>query len=101
MKLLYKFIRCYISSLVILLLLTNSANADQNDTRLEDLFRSLKSTENVRIASVFESKIWHIWMQHNDPEVENAMFQGIEALKLQLFEKAFSHFSLLIKLATD
>ena len=101
MKLLHKFIRCYISSLVILLLLTNSANADQNDTRLEDLFRSLKSTENVRIASVFESKIWHIWMQHNDPEVENAMFQGLEALKLQLFEKAFSHFSLLIKLAPD
>ena len=51
--------------------------------------------------SVFETKIWHIWMQHNDPEVENAMFQGLEALKLQLFEKAFSHFSLLIKLAPD
>ena len=101
MKLLYKFIRFYISSLVLLLLLTSSANADQNDTRLEDLFKSLKSTENVRIASVFESKIWHIWMEHNDPEVERAMFDGLEALKFQLFEKAFGHFSVLIKLAPD
>ncbi|MDP7620839.1 MAG: hypothetical protein QGH27_02650, partial [SAR324 cluster bacterium] len=81
-----------------MLLLSESAFADQNDVRLAELFRSLKSTGSVSRASVFESEIWHIWMEHNDPEVESAMFQGVEAMKLQQFEKAFGHFSLLIKL---
>ena len=101
MKLIHIFFRCWLYSLVILLLLFSFANADQNDSRLVELFRSLKSTENLSKASVFESKIWNIWMEHQNPEVERAMFQGLEALKLQLFEKAFGHFSLLIKLAPN
>ena len=101
MKLLSLSFRYCNSFLVVFLLLTATACADQDDARLTDLFRSLRSAENVSKASLFESKIWHIWMEHHDPEVENAMFQGLEALKLQLFEKAFGHFSLLIKLAPD
>ena len=101
MKLVHLFIRCCLSYLVILLLLSAFAHADQNDSRLVELFSSLKSTESLSTASVFETKIWHIWMEHNDPEVERTMFQGLEALKLQLFEKAFGHFSILIKLAPD
>ena len=86
---------------VFLFLLAASAFADQNDVRLADLFRSLKSTESKSRASVFESEIWHIWMEHLDPEVESAMIQGVEAMKLQQFEQAFGYFSLLIKLAPD
>ena len=87
--------------LIFLLLLSESVSADQNDVRLTELFRSLKSTESVSRALVFESNIWHIWMEHYDPEVEIAMFQGVEAMKLQQFEQAFGHFSLLIELAPD
>ena len=101
MKRVQTFTKYWFLSLFFLLLLSTSADADQNDARLAELFRSLKSTENVSKASVFESKIWHIWMEHHDPEVESAMFQGLEAMKLQLFEQAFGHFSLLIKLAPD
>ena len=101
MILVHLFFRCCLSYLVILLLLSAFAHADQNDSRLVELFRSLKSTENLSTASVFETKIWHIWMEHYDPEVESAMFQGVEAMKLQQFEQAFGHFSLLIKLAPN
>ena len=101
MKRVHTFTKYWFLSLFFLLLLSASAEADQNDARLAELFRSLKSTENVSKASVFESKIWHIWMEHHDPEVESAMFQGLEAMKLQQFEQAFGHFSLLIKLAPD
>ena len=101
MKRVHTFTKYWFLSLFFLLLLSASAEADQNDARLAELFMSLKSTENVSKASVFESKIWHIWMEHHDPEVESAMFQGLEAMKLQLFEQAFGHFSLLIKLAPD
>ena len=87
--------------MVFLLLMSASVNADQNDARLVELFSSLGAIENVSKASVFESKIWSIWMEHHDPEVERTMFQGLEALKLQLFKKAFGHFSILIKLAPD
>ena len=101
MKRVHTFTKNWLLSLFFLLFLSASAFADQNDVRLAELFRSLKSTESVSIASVFESKIWHIWMEHYDSEVESAMFQGVEAMKLQQFEQAFAHFSLLIKLAPD
>ena len=101
MKRIHTFKKNWLLSLFILLLLSASADADQNDVRLAELFRSLKSTESVNKALVFESKIWHIWMEHYDPEVESAMFQGVKAMKLQQFEQAFGHFSLLIKLAPD
>ena len=101
MKRVHTFTKKLAVVFVFLLLLSASAFADQNDIRLEELFKNLKSTESVRKASVFESKIWHIWMEHYDSEVESAMFQGVEAMKLQQFEQAFGHFSLLIKLAPD
>ena len=101
MKPVHTFTKNWILSLIFLLLLSKSAFADQNDVRLADLFSSLKSTESEIKASVFENKIWHIWMEHYDPEVESAMFQGVEAMKLQQFEQAFGYFSLLIKLAPD
>ena len=101
MKSFHTFKKYSFLSLIFLLLKFASAFADQNDVRLTELFRSLKSTESVSRASVFESKIWHIWMEHYDPEVESAMFQGVEAMKLQQFEQAFGHFSLMIKLAPD
>ena len=101
MKLLDLFFRFWLSFMVILLLLSAFAHADQNDIRLAELFRGLRSTESVSKALVFESKIWRIWMEHYDPEVESAMFQGVEAMKLQQFEQAFGHFSLMIKLAPD
>ena len=101
MKRVHTFTKNWFLSLFFWILLSASAHADQNDVRLAELFRSLKSTVSVSRASVFESKIWHIWMEHYDPEVESAMFQGVEAMKLQQFEQAFGHFSLLIKLAPD
>ena len=101
MKRVHTFTKNSILFLFFFLLFSVSADADQNDVRLAELFRSLKSTESVSKASVFESKIWHIWMEHYDPEVESAMFEGVEAMKLQQFEQAFGYFSLLIKLAPD
>ena len=101
MKRVHKFTKNWLLSLFFLFFLYETVFADQNDIRLTELFRSLKSTESLGRASVFESKIWHIWMEHYNPEVESAMFQGVEAMKLKQFEQAFGHFSLLIKLAPD
>ena len=101
MKRVHTFTKNGLLSLFFLRLLTACVFADQNDLRLVDLYRSLRSTESVSKASVFESKLWTIWMEHYDPEVESAMFQGVEAMKLQQFEQAFGHFSLLINLAPD
>ena len=64
MKRVHTFTKNWLLSVFFFLLLSASADADQNDVRLAELFRSLKSTESVSKASVFESKIWHIWMEH-------------------------------------
>ncbi len=90
-----------IAAAIILLAQVPSMNADQNDARLGDLFSKLKSAANINKASTFESKIWNIWMEHNDPEVESIMIKGVEAMKHQQLKQALEHFNLMIKIAPE
>tara|TARA_B100000676_G_C17953321_1_gene773292 strand:+ start:611 stop:1198 length:588 start_codon:yes stop_codon:yes gene_type:complete len=77
---------------------TNPLKADQNDSRLNGLFKNLKSTKNSEEASFFEIQIWNIWMEHKNPKVQKILFLGLEAMKNQEFERAFVYFSKIIKL---
>ena len=76
---------------------TNPLKADQNDSRLNGLFKNLKSTKNSEEASFFEIQIWNIWMEHKNPKVQKILFLGLEAMKNQEFERAFVYFSKIIK----
>ena len=67
--------------------------ADQNDLRLDKLFSSLKSSSSIEDASLFEIKIWNIWMEHTNPKVKDNLFLGLEAMKYQEFEDALVHFN--------
>tara|TARA_Y100001970_G_scaffold290052_1_gene422378 strand:+ start:419 stop:1006 length:588 start_codon:yes stop_codon:yes gene_type:complete len=75
--------------------------ADQNDERLNELFYNLKSTASVLEASLFEIKIWDIWMEHKNPKASFKLFLGLEAMKNNEFEDAFTHFSKLIKMEPE
>ncbi len=90
-----------ISSCVIFLIQPPPVQADQNDTRLEELFHNLKTSDSLQKASLFENQIWQIWMEHQNPKVQISLFKGIEAMQQQIFEQALGHFSLLIQMEPE
>ena len=75
--------------------------ADQNDLRLDELFIKLRLSVNVQDATFFEIQIWNIWMEHQNPIVQDSLFLGIEAMKNQEFENALKHFNVLIQIEPE
>ena len=86
----------YIPITIVFLILVPPMKADQNDLRLEVLFKDLKASVSMQKASSFEIQIWKIWMEHRNPKVQSSLFLGIEALNHQKFENALGYFSQLI-----
>jgi len=53
-----------------------AANADQNDAELDALFEALAETSNSDFLSRIESRIWSIWYQHSDENVQAMLVAG-------------------------
>ena len=68
-------------TLIICLLFTSSLKADQNDSRLDDLFKLLLETDNDIVISEITSSIWDIWYETNDPKIEADFFRGMESVR--------------------
>lgn len=96
-KIIFNFIIFFCLNIFVQFI-ANPLKADQNDLRLNDLFKNLKSSANFDEASFFEIQIWNIWMEHKNPKVKEKLFLGLEAMKNQEFERAFVHFSKITKL---
>ena len=94
------FIFC-ISISFVFLVLNPPAMADQNDTRLDELFHKLKTANSLQKALPFEIQIWNIWMEHQNPNARSSLTKGIEAMQQQNFEQALDHFSQLIELEPE
>ena len=91
----------YITLTIVLLFLGSSITADQNDPRLEVLFKDLKTSQSMKKASSIELQIWKIWMEHRNPKAKSSMFLGIAAMNNQQFGKALEHFRLLTEIEPD
>lgn len=86
---------------IVILLLGSPIMADQNDPRLELIFKDLKTSVTLQKASSIELQIWKIWMEHDNPKVKSSMFLGIAAMNNQQFGKALEHFRLLTEIEPD
>ena len=86
---------------IVVLFLRSPILADQNDPRLEVLFKNLKTSESVQKASYIEVQIWKIWMEHRNPKAQSSMLLGITAMNNQQFGKALTYFSLLTEIEPD
>ena len=65
---------------LLFLLPAGAIHADQNDPRLNDLFLVIQQTENATVASNAESKIWEIWLEHDDQQTQERLGEGIVAM---------------------
>ncbi|SMF46060.1 Tetratricopeptide repeat-containing protein [Tistlia consotensis] len=75
------------------------AAADQNDPRLDDLFKELKEAGDPINALGIQNAIWQLWLETDDAEAETAMQSGIAALDAHDFEGALKIYDRLVERA--
>ncbi|MGV3590091.1 MAG: hypothetical protein ACO1PZ_00280, partial [Gammaproteobacteria bacterium] len=78
-----------------------AATADQNNPRLEDLFKQLQAATNLAEAVPVEELIWQIWTEHEDASIENLMLRGIQQVNANDLQAALATFDQLVAAAPD
>jgi tetratricopeptide (TPR) repeat protein len=63
-----------------LLISAGGAVADQNDTRLNELFAIIAQVEHQRVSAEVEQQIWEIWLSHEDDGIEARLAAGVTAM---------------------
>ena len=82
---------------ISLLFANKIALADQNDPRLNNLFKKLNETENQDEIRDLISDIWNIWYEVDDPKVIEYFEKGIQAMNLRNYPLAIRFFNNLIE----
>ena len=82
---------------IIILFASKIALADQNDPRLNNLFKKLNETENQDEIRDLISDIWNIWYEVDDPKVIEYFEKGIQAMNLRNYPLAIRFFNNLIE----
>ena len=93
MRVIFKILIVSIS----LLFASKIALADQNDPRLNNLFKKLNETENQDEIRDLISDIWNIWFEVDDPKVIEYFEKGIQAMNLRNYPLAIRFFNNLIE----
>ena len=93
MRVIFKILIVSIS----LLFASNIALADQNDPRLNNLFKKLNETENQDEIRDLISDIWNIWYEVDDPKVIEYFEKGIQAMNIRNYPLAIRFFNNLIE----
>jgi tetratricopeptide (TPR) repeat protein len=91
--------RSLITALALLAFLGGPALADQDDPRLDPLFEKLRTTEDFEAAMSAERSIWSIWLEHDDPQIEEMMAVGTTAMNLGNLEDALAVFDQMVEVA--
>ena len=75
---------------------TSIVNADQNDPRLNNLFKKLSETQNQEEITDLIGDIWNIWYEVDDPKVIEYFEKGIQAMRIRNYPLAVRFFNNLI-----
>ena len=82
-------------------LMSAPAAADQNDSRLRDLFARLKAAPDVHAAQNVELLIWGIWIESDDHVVGQLMNQGMASMARGDLPAALGKFEQIVKISPD
>ena len=93
LKAMYKIL----SIAVFLFITSTTISADQNDPRLNNLFKKLNETENQKEISDLIKDIWNIWYEVDDPKVIEYFEKGIQAMRIRNYPLAVRFFNNLIE----
>ena len=73
----------------------------QNDSRLAPLFHALKSAGSAEEAEPVEARIWTLWTQSGDQNIDWLMTVGLSEMAAQRYEQALSAFNDIIQQKPD
>ena len=93
LKAMYKIL----SIAIFLFITSTTVSADQNDPRLNNLFKKLNETENQKEISDLIKDIWDIWYEVDDPKVIEYFEKGIQAMRIRNYPLAVRFFNNLIE----
>ena len=93
LKAMYKIL----SIVIFLFITTTTVSADQNDPRLNNLFKKLNKTENQEEIRNLIANIWDIWYEVDDPKVIEYFEKGIQAIRIRNYPLAIRFFNNLIE----
>ena len=68
------------------------AIADQNDPRLDELFKQLHTVKSQKAGNEITDQIWEIWRESSDDEINKLMYAGVSAMttgRLRRAERIF------------
>ena len=82
---------------IMIFLFTTKVYADQNDPRLNNLFKQLNETKNQEEISDLIKNIWNIWYEVEDPKVIEYFEKGIQAMRIRNYPLAIRFFNNLIE----
>ncbi len=92
-------VRFVIVNLLLLVIASAAARADQNSAMLDPLFSELAAAQNAVAAMVLEQKIWRIWLASGDEDIDRELEAGISAMSGGRLEDAIRHFGTVIEMA--
>jgi len=79
----------------------SQALADQTDKRLPDLFSELKKAPDADTAAAVETKIWQIWFESGNAELDALMAEGSDAMESDDYKTALDRFNQIIAKRPD
>tara|TARA_S200000501_G_C20568589_1_gene631905 strand:+ start:157 stop:726 length:570 start_codon:yes stop_codon:yes gene_type:complete len=71
--------------------------ADQTDERLNVLFEQLLLVSNPVVLRATENRIWEIWLEHENADVQQLLTLGTEAMNRRQFPEALLIFSQIVE----
>ena len=77
------------------------AGADQNDTRLDDLFVKLQGSSNFDQSRRLEISIWQIWTASSDDAVSTLMYEGSAAMTRRDLTRSLRYFDQVVIIAPE
>jgi tetratricopeptide (TPR) repeat protein len=75
--------------------------ADQKDERLDGLFDALSQSIDAELITEIENRIWTIWREHPNENVQSLMLTGIGYMNRQYTNEAMAIFSEIIQQYPD
>lgn len=83
------------------LLIGGPAGSDQTDPRLSGLFAELRSAPSPAAAAEVESRIWTIWSETGDPDMDKVYRVGNQALAIGDLATALKIFDAVVEKAPN
>lgn len=73
----------------------------QNDSRLAPLFHALRTATSAEEAEPVEARIWTLWTQSGDQNIDRLMTTGLSEMAAQRYEQTLTAFNSIIRQKPD